>query len=139
MLENIVWKKRLHHQIYSFYALQGIWNTVMTPQRSHGFALVFRPYDLRPEIYINRLDTATKIFIAMDYLLLMPEKNLHFGRRQKHVARKFFSHPVEVIWSRYFGNCNNSGCIKVDNFPNLWKSLFLRNNKTLVQFFVWKA
>ena len=31
-----------------------------------------------------------EIFIAMDYLILMSEKYLHFKKRQKHVPRNFF-------------------------------------------------
>ena len=41
---------------------------------------------------INRLITATQIFIAMDYSIQMWEKYLHF------------SNPVEVIGFMYFGN-----------------------------------
>ena len=72
----------------------------------------------------------------MDYLILRSiilELYIHFRKRQKHAANKFFSHPVEVTGSMYFGNifqlcvsqryvenlerkCNNSGCIKVDDF-----------------------
>ena len=36
-----------------------------------------------------------QIFIAMDYLILMSEKYLHFRKRQKHVPRNYFL-PVEV-------------------------------------------
>ena len=68
----------------------------MIQQSSYGFALAFRAHDLRPEIYVNRLGTTTKIFIAMDYLILRSEKYLHFRKRQKYVARNFFAHPVEV-------------------------------------------
>ena len=39
-------------------------------------------------IYINRLSATTQIFIALDYLILMSEKYLCFGK--KHVARMFF-------------------------------------------------
>ena len=45
-----------------------------------------------------------QIFIAMDYLILMSQKYLHSRKRQKYLANKFFSHPVEVTRSRYFGN-----------------------------------
>ena len=79
-----------------FETLQDTWNAVMIQQSSYGFALVFRAHDLRPEIYVNRLGTATKIFIAIDYLILRSEKYVHFRKRQKYVARNFFAHPVEV-------------------------------------------
>ena len=69
----------------------------------------------------------------MDYLIMMLEKYLYFRKRKTHLARTFFSHPMEVTGSMYFGNIfqirrfsktctnlernlNNSGCIKVDNF-----------------------
>ena len=36
----------------------------------------------------------------MDYLIMISDvKYLHFGKRQKHVARKFFFHRVEVTGS----------------------------------------
>ena len=41
-----------------------------------------------------------QIFIAMDYLILMSEKYLHFRKRQKHVPRNFFL-PVEVTGFMY--------------------------------------
>ena len=45
------------------------------------------------EIYINSLRTTTQIFIAMEYLILMSEKYVHFRKRQKHVGRNFFLTP----------------------------------------------
>ena len=56
------------------------------------------------EIYINRLSITPQIFIAMDYLTMMSEKYLYFKKRKKHLARKFFPHPVKVTGSMYFGN-----------------------------------
>ena len=56
------------------------------------------------EIYINRLSTTTQIFMAMDYLILTSENYIHFRKRQKYAAKKFFPHPVEVTGSMYFGN-----------------------------------
>ena len=43
------------------------------------------------EIYINRLSLTMQIFIAMDYLILMSEKYLHFRKWQMHVPGNFFS------------------------------------------------
>ena len=40
-------------------------------------------------MYINRLSTATQIFIAMDYLIQMSEKYLHF-RKNKSVWQGHF-------------------------------------------------
>ena len=51
------------------------------------------------KIHINRLTLTMQILIAMDYLILMSEKYLHFTKRQKHVARNFFS-PRRSNWIR---------------------------------------
>ena len=83
----------------------------MIQQSSHGFALVFRPHDLRPEIYINSLGTTTQIFIAMNYLIPMSEKYLHFREKQNHVEMNYFSHPVKVTGSMYSGNIFRIMCI----------------------------
>ena len=93
--ENIVYKNFLipSHFIYSFCALQDIWNVVMILQSSYGFALMFRSYDIWPEIYINRLGATTLIFITMSYLILMLKKYLHFRKKQKYVKKKFFPIP----------------------------------------------
>ena len=48
------------------------------------------------KIYINRL--------SMDYSIMMSEKYFHFRKRQKNLAKTFFSHPVEVTGSMSFGN-----------------------------------
>ena len=48
-----------------------------------------------------------QIFMAMDYLILMPEKYVHFRKRQKLVLRNFFS-PRMSNWihviRKYFSN-----------------------------------
>ena len=121
-----------------FYALQDIWNSNGTPNLNiHKYT----NYNII-EIYINRLSTTTQIFIAMDYLIMMSEKYLYFRKRKKHLARTFFTHPIEVTGSMYFGNIfrimcllkicmktqknnwNNSGIIqdvsKLIIFVNLW-------------------
>ena len=56
------------------------------------------------EIYINKLSTTALSFIPMDYLIMMSEKYLFFRKRREHLARTFFTHPVEVTGSMYFGN-----------------------------------
>ena len=56
------------------------------------------------EIYRNRLSTTTQIFMAMDYSILLSKKYFHFRKRQKYLAKTFFSQPVEVTGSMYFGN-----------------------------------
>ena len=109
--------------IYSFYALQGIWNkNDLTNLNIH----IYTNYNII-EIYINRLSTTTQIYIllycmcfpliwrkpsstnrsliiAMDYLTMMSEKYLYFRKRKKHLAKTFFAHPIEVTRSMYFGN-----------------------------------
>ena len=113
LLENIAWKNSLYHHI-SFTVFVGwrdIWNAIMIHQSSYGFTLLFRPHDLRPEMYINGLGTTTQISKAMDYLILILVKHLHFRERQKHVTRKFLLHPVEVSGSMYLGNIFYIMCI----------------------------
>ena len=56
------------------------------------------------EICINRLSTTTQIFMTMDYSIMMSGKYFHFRKRQKHLAKTFFSHPVEVTGPMNFGN-----------------------------------
>ena len=63
------------------------------------------------EIYISRLSTATQIFIVMDYLIMISEKYLYFRKRKKHLARTFFTHPIEVTGSMYFGNIFRIMCL----------------------------
>ena len=123
LLENIVWKNSLYHHISFtvFVSWRDIWNAIMIHQSSYGFTLLFRPHDLRPEIYINGLGTTMQISKAMDYLTLISVKHLHFRERQKHVTRKFLLHPVEECASQRYKeklerNWNNSVCIKVHNF-----------------------
>ena len=49
------------------------------------------------EIYINILSLKMQIFIAIDYLILMLEKYLHFKKWRRHVSRNFFS-PCRKNW-----------------------------------------
>ena len=47
-----------------------------------------------------------QIFMAMDYLILMSEKYIHFRKRQKHVLKNFFSsckwiHALRKYFSNY--------------------------------------
>ena len=65
------------------------------------------------KIYINRLSTTTQVFMAMDYSIMMSEKYFHFRKRQKNLAKTFFSHPVEVTGSMNFGN----SWVNWDNHP----------------------
>ena len=91
LLENLVSKKRsLYHQIlFSFFTLQDIWNAVMIHQNS----VYINKQITTIEIYINRLSTTIQILLAMDFLILMSEKYLHFRKRQKHFARKLLPTP----------------------------------------------
>ena len=70
------------------------------------------------EIYINRLSTTTMIFIAMDYSIIMSEKYFHSRKRQKHLAKTFFPHPVEVNGSKHFLNYTLLRFLK-DMYKNL--------------------
>ena len=63
------------------------------------------------EIYIKRSSTTTQFFIAMDYLIMMSEKYLYSRKRKKHLARTFFTHPIEVTGSMYFGNIFRIMCL----------------------------
>ena len=71
------------------------------------------------EIYINRLITTTQIFIAIDYLIMMSEKYLYFRKRKKHLARTFFTHPIEVTGSMYFGNIFSNYVFTKDMYKNI--------------------
>ena len=81
--------------IYSFYALQGIWNSNNAPKLN----LLHKYTNYNIEIYINRLRTITQIFIAMDYLIMMSEKYLYCRKRKDHLT----SNWIHVLW-KYFSN-----------------------------------
>ena len=84
------------------------------------------------EIQINRLNTTTQFFIAIDYSTLISEKYYHFRKRQRHLAKTFFSQPVKVTGSMSFSdmykNLTGIGIIqaisKLTIFVNLWISKF---------------
>ena len=107
LFENIVWKKvvytiKFYLQILSVAGyLKSSNDTLKLNIHKHTNYNII-------EIYINRLSTATQIFIAMDYLKLKSEKNLHFRKRQKHLAKTFFFPPhksnwIHALW-KYFSN-----------------------------------
>ena len=55
-----------------------------------------------------------QIFIAMDYLIAANLREVPFFiKRKKIVASKFFSDPVEVTGSMYFGNLKEIGIIQL--------------------------
>ena len=105
LLDNIFWKTVVYtftpwNSIYSFCALQGLWNSNDTPKVNiHKYTNCNMI-----KIYINRLSTTKQVFMAMDYSIMMSEKYFHFRKRQKNLAKTFFSHPVEVTGSMNFGN-----------------------------------
>ena len=41
------------------------------------------------------------------------ERSTFFYKKKKNVASKFFSHPVEVTGSMYFGNLKEIGIIQL--------------------------
>ena len=65
------------------------------------------------KIYINRL--------SMDYSIMMSEKYFHFRKRQKNLAKTFFSHPAEVTGSMNFGNIFRIMCSS--DFSKAYKNL----------------
>ena len=121
LFENIVWKKvvytiKFYLQILSVAGyLKSSNDTLKLNIHKHTNYNII-------EIYINRLSTATQIFIAMDYLKLKSEKNLHFRKRQKHLAKTFFSHPTKVIGSMHFGNIFLIICFSKIH-AKIWKKL----------------
>ena len=110
LLENIIWKKAVFtNKFYlQFLCVAGyLKHSNDTPNLNiHKYT----NYNII-EIYINRLSTTTQIFIAMDYLIMMSEKYLYFRKRKKHLARTFFTHPIEVTGSMYFGNIFRIMCL----------------------------
>ena len=60
---------------------------------------------------MKRLSTTTQNFIAMDYLILMSEKHLHFRKKTKAFGKDIFFHPAEVTRSMYIGNIFRIMCI----------------------------
>ena len=135
MLENIIWKKVVYTiKFYlQFLCVAGyLKHSNDTPNLNiHKYT----NYNII-EIYINRLSTTTQIFIAMDYLIMMSEKYLYFRKRKKHLARKFFTHPIEEtlemffklsVYQRYVQKLKKEfGIIQVISkliiFVNLWVS-----------------
>ena len=110
LLENTIWKKVVY--IIKFY-LQFLCVAGYLKHSNDTPNLNIHKYTNYNiiEIYINRLSTTTQIFIAMDYLIMMSEKYLYFRKRKKHLARTFFTHPIEVTGSMYFGNIFRIMCL----------------------------
>ena len=119
--ENIVWKKVAYTIKFclQFSCVAGyLKHSNDTPELNiHKYT----NYNII-EIHINRLSTTTQILIAMDYLILMSEKYLYFRERQKHLARKFFSHSIEVTGSMNFGNVFRIMCF-LEICTKAWKKL----------------
>ena len=118
LLENIIWKKVVYTiKFYlQFLCVAGyLKHSNDTPNLNiHKYT----NYNII-EIYINRLSTTTQIFIAMDYLIMMSEKYLYFRKRKKHLARTFFTHPIEVTGSMYFGTFFWNCVFTKDMYENL--------------------
>ena len=100
LLENIVSKKAVY--AIAFY-LQFLCVAGYLKRSNDTSKLNIHKYT-NYDIIANRLSTTTQILIAMDYFRLVSEKYFHFRKRQKHVAKTPFSHPVEVNGSMYLGN-----------------------------------
>ena len=101
LLENIVSKKVVY--TITFY-LQFLCVAVYFKQSNDSPKLNVHKYTNYNKIerYIYRLSTTTHIFIAMDYLILMSEKRLHFRKWTRGLMKEFFSHPMEVTGSMCF-------------------------------------
>ena len=110
LLANLFWKKVVY--IIKFYLqfLCVVGYLKHSNDNIHNSNNKYTNYNII-EIYINRLSTTTQIFIAMDYLIMMSEKYLYFRKRKKHLARTFFTHPIEVTGSMYFGNIFRIMCL----------------------------
>ena len=92
LLEYIVWKKVVY--IITFY-LQFLCVARYMKRSNDTSELNIHNNNYNIiEIYIKRFSTTLQIFIAMDYLIVMPEKYVPFRKSLKHVARNFF--PSEV-------------------------------------------
>ena len=110
LLANLFWKKVVY--IIKFYLqfLCVVGYLKHSNDNIHNSNNKYTNYNII-EIYINRLSTTTQIFIAMDYLIMMSEKYLYFRKRKKHLTRTFFTHPIEVTGSMYFGNIFRIMCL----------------------------
>ena len=110
LLENIIWKKVVYTTKFYLQFLSAAGYLKHSNDTSNLNIHKYTNYNII-EIYINRLSTTTQIFIAMDYLIMMSEKYLYFRKRKKHLARTFFTHPIEVTGSMYFGNIFRIMCL----------------------------
>ena len=107
-------------------------------------------YDIL-EIWINRLSPTTQIFIALDYLILISEKNLHFKTKacdKEKIFRRHRSnwmHIPQIYFSNYVylkdicKNLKGIGIIQVVSkltiFINLWVTNELKIMKAWFQIF----
>ena len=102
MLENIIWKKVVY--TIKFY-LQFLCISVYLKHSNnyvHNSENKYTNYNII-EICINRLSTTTQIFIAIDYLIMMPEKYLYFRKRKKTCGKDIYnpfhrSNWIHVLW-----------------------------------------
>ena len=106
----LVWKKSslYHHILFTVFMRSNIFEMCSNNRRKlniHKHTL----YYIIIEKYINRLSATTQNFIAMEYLILMSEKHLHFRKKNNmwqgnffplrrsnwiHALRKYFSNYV---------------------------------------------
>ena len=98
MLENKIWKKVVYAIKFYLKFLCVAGYLKHSNDNIHDSNDIYANYNII-EIHINRLSTATQIFIALDYLIMMSEKYLYFRKRKKHLARAFLAHPIEVTGS----------------------------------------
>ena len=103
LLENIIWKEVVYTIKFYLQLLCAAGYLKHSNDNIYNSNDKYSNYNII-ETYINRLNTTTQIFIAIDYLIMMSEKYLYFRKRKKHLARTLFTHPREVTGSMYFGN-----------------------------------
>ena len=146
LLESIIWKKQfipsILFTVFRILKRCRIWYLKRSNDTPKLQIHKYRNYDII-EIYISRWSTMAQMFMAMDYLIMMSEKYLHFRKRQKHVAVEFFFHRVEVTGSMYIRKIFRITCIshimykilkeietiqvvsKLTIFENLWEFTYI--------------
>ena len=91
LLENIIWKKVVYtikFYLQFLYVAGYLKHSNDAPYLNIHKCTNYK----RTEIYINRLSTATQIFIAMDHFIMISEKYLYF-RKGKKISKNIFTHP----------------------------------------------
>ena len=119
LLESIVWKKVVYVITFYLHILFVGWYLKPRNDTPKLNMHKYTNYNIL-ETYMKRLSNTKQIFMAMDYLILMSEKYLHFIKKTKACGKETFSHPVKVTGSMCVGNILKIICIsKICTKP--WK------------------